>query len=1193
VAIQDISRSIFDPRKAYTGVRMQQGRVLLDDDWNDAGDISADDLRRARVHVIGAAGSPDAGFKVVGPLSGSATTLDFGLEAGTLYLGGLRLERAAPGRYLRQGDWLRGPTPAPAAPVDGRRDLVWVEAWEQPVSAVEDGEIREPALGGPDTTTRLRVMHRIRVATGVGGSPCQGAWEGVTAAMAAAGAGVLDDTAELTSDATLTVTYVPTAPPADLCSPAVAGGYLGAENQALRIQLVDAGHLTWGHDNASPLYRARLAADGTTVTLDTQPRDQAHWPTAGQVVELLPWGAVLPNGEKVAEISGHLSRVASSYDPDSRQLTLQTAAPAPAAPAGAIYGEEWRARPDAAALEGAGAYVYLRVWNRGSDRASAPAVPFAPGTAVTLGTTGIAVTVTGTHRRPGDHWIVAARPHTPTQVLPWSLEHGRPAHGIRRWAAPLGIIEWSGNGAAATGTVVEDCRHIFLPLTRQRGCCRFRVGDGIRSHGDFTSIQDAIEALPLWGGEVCVLEGTYRERVELDGLTDVVVKGCGGRRSRILPPAGAAGPGVRIRDSVRIRLQGLAVEAPADVGVLVEETGKSGCEEIRLEGLHVLGRDDSCIAVRGAPRHVEITGCTLHTETLAVDLADGSDVGRYPAMYLAADDVMIEDCMINTEPGTAARTAFGGIQIAGMSDRVTVRGCTISGGNGHGITLGSLRLVPEPVLEETDSEAYDQAVADGVEVVVGGYLLVDEGGCIHVGGTPPDDTGGQPGMVPVSEGPIHEIRILDNQITRTGSSGISVVRFFDPRGPYPQMIRVDGIQIDRNRITNCLRLQAMEAPPSLRAVQGHGGICLADASHVSVRDNQIEGNGRSHIDPVCGIFVLRSEGFVATGNRIVDNGPREGDGPILPGQRGGIVLASAHPVSILIETIFSAAGLAHPAGSPAVRIHENEVVQPTGKALRIMGRGTMVVTDNHLTSRGNTVMSFLEQLVRVIVEGVLKNLDENGEEEDDGQEDALDDPTLEEIFLELFSGSAVTILNIGLAREALFVIRAWGLKNAAAFSMGSLGSQMITPSYASQGSAAVGVDAVLAGGLVTFDDNQVVLDLAEREFSLALCSVLLLSLDDVSCHDNQMDCQLAVDFVLANALALGFTCRASGNRFREDIFRTLRSAVTAGIMNMTHHNHGTHCISVLGPDSATADEPNHVFMNLLSPGFCGDDDDGV
>jgi len=31
----DITRSTFDPTKRYTGVRMQQGRVQVDADWNE------------------------------------------------------------------------------------------------------------------------------------------------------------------------------------------------------------------------------------------------------------------------------------------------------------------------------------------------------------------------------------------------------------------------------------------------------------------------------------------------------------------------------------------------------------------------------------------------------------------------------------------------------------------------------------------------------------------------------------------------------------------------------------------------------------------------------------------------------------------------------------------------------------------------------------------------------------------------------------------------------------------------------------------------------------------------------------------------------------------------------------------------------------------------------------------------------
>ncbi len=43
---------------------------------------------------------------------------------------------------------------------------------------------------------------------------------------------------------------------ADLCSPSVQSGYLGAENQAIRIEIGSGGNtLLWGYDNASPLYR--------------------------------------------------------------------------------------------------------------------------------------------------------------------------------------------------------------------------------------------------------------------------------------------------------------------------------------------------------------------------------------------------------------------------------------------------------------------------------------------------------------------------------------------------------------------------------------------------------------------------------------------------------------------------------------------------------------------------------------------------------------------------------------------------------------------------------------------------------------------------------------------------------------------------------------------------------------------------
>ena len=49
--------------------------------------------------------------------------------------------------------------------------------------------------------------------------------------------------------------------------------------------------------------------------------------------------------------------------------------------------------------------------------------------------------------RPGDFWIIAARPESPAKVVPWALETGRLAEGIRRFYAPLGLIHWRPGGA--------------------------------------------------------------------------------------------------------------------------------------------------------------------------------------------------------------------------------------------------------------------------------------------------------------------------------------------------------------------------------------------------------------------------------------------------------------------------------------------------------------------------------------------------------------------------------------------------------------------------------------------------------------------------------------------------------------------------------------------------------------------------
>jgi hypothetical protein len=85
--------------------------------------------------------------------------------------------------------------------------------------------------------------------------------------------------------------------------------------------------------------------------------------------------------------------------------------------------------------------------------------------------------------------------------------------------------------------------------------------------------------------------------------------------------------------------------------------------------------------------------------------------------------------------------------------------------------------------------------------------------------------------------------------------------------------------------------------------------------------------------------------------------------------------------------------------------------------------------------------------------------------------------------------------------------------------------------------------------------------------SFAISSVLIVSLDDVTVQDNQLDCDFYLDFLFTNLLAVGMTLRINNNRLKETLFVTLYSSVGLGlIFNNTSDNQATHCIlSILSP----------------------------
>jgi hypothetical protein len=1122
VATIDLSRVGTNYRKHFTSVRAQMGRILSDDDHNDNERIHGEDERITRVHVIGPAGSPDSGFLVQNPTVAANGLIDFQIAPGTFYLGGNRLELEQAEQFQTQSDWVNMTiADRPAAPAGvSRFDLVYLECWLQPVSAIEDSELFEIALGGPDTSVRMRLMRRVRVAAGGATGDCHEDWATVTGQWAAAGLGTLNAQDELVVDTLLQVGFAAGTSKQDLCTPPAAGGYLGAENQAIRLQFVDATHFTWGFDNAAPLYRVTIGPNSIgqlrKVTLQTAPKDQAHWPVAGQIVEVLPWSAVLANHEKVAEVSGFLARVDVSYDPDTQELFLAADVPAG-------FGENWLTRPDANGLKPE--FFFLRVWDRGTDITSPVAIPFVTGTPTALGHTGLTATFTGNDHHPDDFWIIAARPESPNRVVPWLLESGRGPHGFRRFYAPLAVIQWTPAGSSATGQVIHDCREKFPPLTRIRTCCTYTVGDGTQSFGAFAKIQDAIDALPADGGEVCLLPGVYKENFRIVNRRGVSVHGCGAH-TVLMDDGNAKGPVITITDSQHIAIRHLAILAPAVLGIQLSssppaEKDKHGLEAIDLVALQIGVRDQGAVACRGG-RLIRICSCDIEAQALAVPLTPQATAGTAPLVFVRADDVLIEGNRMAAVFPRRLMGAAGGLQLGGGSERVQIRRNLISGGNGNGITLGSITFV--------------QLGAGGVPVPPGPVTFlqgsfgftIDANGCIHPDPDPqpPNGPDGKP-LFPVSDGDLADIRIEENDILDMGLCGIATLRFFF-LGFGPIVVR--QLDVEGNRIVKCVQLELGNQRSSALVSLGFGGISLLAVEDFVLRNNRIERNGRSFIEPVCGVFVGLGRGMNIESNVIADNGPGvETNQQPTAGLRGGIVILLARaPLSDATQT--AAALTPQRDGFPAARIAGNTVIAPLGRALYLGALGLVAVHGNAMTSLGVA------------------------------QDDAV-------------PGSAVTIIDLGVSFELAGLLPRLAL--AGKYQPAASTSAVILP------------PPVLIGGKVLFNDNQVLLAPESAGVKVVASSIFILTFDHVLMDGNQCDARTGAGQVLqTNAGVFGWSVHVTDNRFEERLTSPGLSALSFAALNCTTDNLGTRCFFIFGVPTLTVRDPNRSLVAAGNSEIC-------
>jgi hypothetical protein len=466
----DRARGSNDPRQQYRSVVMQQGRVTLEADWNESQQITGEEIRAEALDFVGPAGTPDDGYAIVLTDTPTQPPYDFFVGAGTMYVGGMRAELLDQVQYSNQPDWQDyGPEDpdwvslSSLAQAPPTYEFIYLGLREQEVSAVEDPDLKDIALGGPDTAQRTRLLQRMaRVRSA--GADCVSGLDAAESQWASEGLAFDPVTMRLQSAVRLSVGPADQLPAQTPCQPQAQGGYVDPDNQLIRVQISGIDPLTgdpkfvWGFDDASFLYRIQVdPTNAQNLLLQSPPVDSSHQPVRLQAVEVLRIAAELPNGGDVAALSGFVFTLDQNYSPEGQSVALPSSVSLPADYLGTGQSPS--------------ASLFLRVWQQ--------EIVFTPGIPAALGDTGLAVTIQSIGGQPfhlGDYWIFAVRPATPQMVYPeryWNIL--QPPEGPRIWACPLGVIAWSD----AVGTLVSDCRNPFDSLValskRQQGCCTYTV----------------------------------------------------------------------------------------------------------------------------------------------------------------------------------------------------------------------------------------------------------------------------------------------------------------------------------------------------------------------------------------------------------------------------------------------------------------------------------------------------------------------------------------------------------------------------------------------------------------------------------------------------------------------------------------------------------------------------------------------
>lgn len=436
----DFSRNSFNSAKHYAQVLMQQGRVHLDADWNEQQAIHTYRTMAEALDTIGMTGAPkgNPGFRIT-PQGNNLV-----IGKGHYYVEGVLCENEQDVQFTNQPH-----LPGATLPTQTGLYLAYLEVWQRHITYLEDDQIREKALGGPDTTTRLQTIWQVRLL------PTPSAPSTITCetplsewttllneqVITAANGGTLNSRTQ-----PVQLTQPASADP--LCVLPATAGYRRLENQLYRVEIHQGGDRTtarfkWSRDNGTVasriLSQQAIPTGGTDIVVEGIGKDDF----LSFATDPLPeWVELIDDSLELSQQGGTLARV-RQVNSDQRQVILESAT-----------------QPLA------GQNRLLRRWDQRGTTATANGVAIT-GNWQPL-EDGIEVRFANGRYKAGDYWLIPARTaiSEETGQIEWPAPLEKLPHGTSHRFVRLALLRRDAGGFSLIPDSTQgDCRKIFPALT--------------------------------------------------------------------------------------------------------------------------------------------------------------------------------------------------------------------------------------------------------------------------------------------------------------------------------------------------------------------------------------------------------------------------------------------------------------------------------------------------------------------------------------------------------------------------------------------------------------------------------------------------------------------------------------------------------------------------------------------------------